>query len=282
MLCGWMPYSGNLVAGWILVFLLLDRLEGVKLRSNTSQEDIAKVLGEPGGFDLSDAASKIRRNLLLASSVVLVLILGGIEPSPNLSIFGVAFEGVTSFKLMIGLSLVLGYNFLHYMWYCFEIYSEWAIRITGTKLAFVTGAKVGASGEDYPEDPKQSTLYGWWLHESRSMPAYDDLVLKVDRSVKELEEHVKQWQAAGFIKAHEIDPSIAGLNNNLMLMSQACYYLGGVITNNRIPVSLARFDNRFKLLLRSQNIRIALIEVGFPIALSLTAAGYLIRFFWVH
>jgi len=43
------------------------------------------------------------------------------------------------------------------------------------------------------------------------------------------------------------------------------------ISDQRIPVSLKRFDNWFQLFLRSQNLRWLIIEFLFPIVLGLSA-----------
>ncbi|WP_223513463.1 hypothetical protein [Pseudomonas sp. GL-R-26] len=252
------------------------------MRQHPTQNELEKALGEPVGFDISDVASKIRRNLLLASMVVLVLILGGIEPSSEVSIFGVALKGVTSFKLMVGLALVLCYNLCHYLWYCYELYSEWSVRVTGTKLAFVTGAKLGATGADYPDDPKQSTLYTWWLQEARSMTAYSDLLRRVEKSIEGLNGHVEHLEKVDGTVGGTVSRSIQEVSSSLQQIKHSLASTEDVIANTRIPFSLERFDKRFELLLKSQNARVLLIEVALPIALSLVSIWYLIRFFLQH
>ncbi|UEB93480.1 hypothetical protein LIS66_13795 [Pseudomonas sp. HN2] len=254
-------------------------LEEIMVREHPSRSEISKILGEPVGFDISETASKLRRNLLLVSLVVIVLIVGEIQPGADISLFGVKLTGVTPLKLMIGLTVLLFYNFVHYLWYCYELYSEWTIRITGTRLAFVTGGRYGAVGADYPDNPKQSTLYTWWLQESRSMVAYEKLVSKVDESVSAIERHIDGLQRADMTVAGSISISIQSLAKNILQVRQALEATESVITNNRVPESLGRFDNRFRLLLKSQNLRVLLIEVGIPVLLSFVAAAYLARFF---
>jgi hypothetical protein len=248
-------------------------------RQHPSREEIAKVLGEPVGFDISETARKIRLNLLLASAVVIVLILGEIQAGADVSLFGIKLTGVTSFKLMVGLAVILAYNLAHYLWYSYELYSEWCIRLTGTKLTFVTGAKLAATGADHPDNPKQSTLYTWWLQEARSMPAYEDLLRKVDENIKVLDAHVEQLQKADMTPAGSVSQSIHGVKNTLEQVRGTLAATESVITNTRVPESLDRFDNRFKLLLKSQNLRILLIEICMPVAISLVAAVFLVRFF---
>jgi hypothetical protein len=244
-----------------------------------TQEEISKVLGAPVGFDISETASKLRRNLLLVSVVVIILILGEIQPGADVSIFGVKLIGVTPFKLMVGLSVLLGYNLIHYLWYCYELYSEWAVRITGTRLAFVTGGKYGSVGADYPDDPKQSTLYTWWHQQARAMTAYSHLLERVDESIREFSARTDELQEVDRTAAGTVTMSIQGMKNTLEEVRQSLASVESVISDARVPESLRRFDSRFKLLLKSQNLRIVWVEVGMPVILSVIAAFYLSKFF---
>ncbi|KEY88738.1 hypothetical protein PC358_06295 [Pseudomonas capeferrum] len=214
--------------------------------------------------------------------VVLVLIVGEIEAGSDFSILGVKLTGVTPFKLMVGLSIVLIYSLIHFIWYCYELYSEWSVRVTGTKLAFVTGAKLGATGADYPDDPKQSTLYTWWIQEARSMTAYSDLLNRVGESVQQFSVHVEQLQQRDMTVGGSVSSSIQGMNNTLEQIRRSLDSTESTITNTRVPESLARFDRRFSLLLKSQNLRMLVVEVGIPIILSLAAGCYLVSFFFQH
>ena len=252
------------------------------MRQHPTREEIAKVLGEPVGFDISETAAKLRRNLMLISILVMVLIVGEISAGNDFSIFGVKLVGVTPSKLMVGLSIVLAYTLLHFLWYCYEHYSEWSIRITGTKLAFVTGAKLGATGADYPDNPRQSTLYSWWLQESRSMKAYDELLSRVDESIRRFESHTERLQQIDMTAAGTVSQSIQGMKNTLEQVRSSLASTESTITNTRIPESLERFDKRFRLLLKSQNMRSAFVEIGVPVVLSLGASACLIWFFLKH
>lgn len=252
------------------------------MRQHPARDEISKVLGEPVGFDISEVAAKLRRNLILVSMVVLVLILGEIEAGKDFSVLGIKLTGVTPFKLMVGLSIVLMYTLVHFMWYCYELYSEWVVRVTGTRLGFVTSGKYGAVGADYPDDPKQSTLYTWWVQEAKSMGAYSDLVNRVDTSIQDFSAHIDQLGNRDMTTAGSVTASIQGMKNTLEQLRGALSSTESVITNTRIPESLSRFDRRFSLLLKSQNLRTLVVEVALPILLSLTATCYLVRFFIQH
>jgi hypothetical protein len=242
---------------------------------------LQKSLGEPVGFDISEAAAKIKRNLILVSSVVLVLIFGGVEAAPGVSIFGVSLTGVTSTKLMIGLSVVLFYSFAHYLWYCYELYSEWVIRLTGAKLGFVTSGTFGAEGMDYPSDPKQSTLYNWWLQQSQSLVDYKGIASKLDEQVEKINLRIddiinNENPTANIAMTHQ---AIASLKTSVEQIDTSIRTTEAILTQTRIPVSLARFDRRFGLLLKSQNMRIFLIEIALPIALAVFSGASLAKFF---
>lgn len=250
------------------------------VRQHPSKEELEKTLGAPIGFGISDTAMKLRRNLLLTSVVIIILVAGEIQPGADFSLLGVKLTGVTPFKLMVGLAVMLGYNLIHYVWCCYEFYSEWAIRITGTKLGFVTGAKWASEGADYPDDPKQSSLYTWWLQEARSIGAYRELLVKVEDGLRSLNGHVDELQAKDMSAAGTVSRSIQEVKSSLDQIQSSVESSEGVILSTRIPVSLERFDNRFRLLLKSQNIRIVLIEIGLPLAVSAFSIVYLIRFFF--
>lgn len=250
------------------------------VRQHPSKEELEKTLGAPIGFGISDTAMKLRRNLLLTSVVIIILVAGEIQPGADFSLLGVKLTGVTPFKLMVGLAVMLGYNLIHYVWCCYEFYSEWAIRITGTKLGFVTGAKWASEGADYPDDPKQSSLYTWWLQEAQSMGAYRDLLVKVEDGLRSLNGHIDELEVKDMSTAGTVSRSIQEVKSSLDQIKRSVESSESVILSTRIPVSLERFDNRFRLLLKSQNIRIVLIEIGLPLAISAFSIVYLIRFFF--
>lgn len=239
------------------------------------------VLGKPAGFDISEAAAKIRRNLILVSSVILALVFGGVESKPDFIIFGVSLVGVTSVKLMLGLFLVLIYTVLHYAWYVYELYSEWSVRLTGTNFAFNDVPRTRPDNSDYPVDPKQSSIYSWWIQEVSSYGAYSELLHAVEKYIEETRSRLNEIESGSnnsldFTIVHQ---SVGGLENTL---SQVRYVLSSnekLFLSDRIPVSLGRFDRRFRSLLRSQNLRVVLVEVALPFALALCALFSLVKFF---
>ena len=245
------------------------------------EKALQKVMGEPVGFDISEPATKIKRNLILVSIVIIVLLWGGVEAKPDVSIFGVSLTGVTSIKMMLGLSALLIYSLVHYLWYCYELYGEWVIRITGVSVGFITGGTFSGDGMDYPSNPKQSTLYNWWRERSRDLPDYRKTANKIEESFEDIKSKIESIRES------------AGLRYNVDSARDAVQHLQGVIGQlageishanqlldaARIPVSLERFDRRFRLLLKSQNARVLVVEILFPVLLAVLSAGSIIHFF---
>lgn len=111
------------------------------------------------------------------------------------------------------------------------------------------------------------------------MGSYRDLLVKVEDGLKSLNGHIDELQKKDMSPAGSVGHSIQELKSSLDQIKRSVESSEGVILNTRIPVSLERFDNRFRLLLKSQNIRIVLIEIGLPLAVSAFSVVYLIRFF---
>ncbi|WP_064116724.1 hypothetical protein [Pseudomonas fluorescens] len=241
---------------------------------------VDKALGSPVDFESSDEAKKIKRNLLTISVIVIALILGEITASDKISLFGVSLEGVTPQKLMSGLGLFLIYNFLHYIWFCFDLFGEWSIRITGTRSAFITAGMFASKDCDYPSDPKQSSLYNWWRSERHGL-------IKTERRIEDAEEIAKYLDE---VRTPPPNKSFGDLRIDSHLGEQALtkeinsirsdlQEIKKLLDAPRITVSLRRFDKRFELLLRSQNLKVLLFELLLPNLIAAFAVLLLYGFF---
>ena len=239
------------------------------------EESLNKVLGNPVGFENSESGAKIKRNLIIISVVVIALVLGEITASDRVSLFGVSLEGVTPEKLMTGLGIFLGYNFIHYSWCCYDLFGEWQLRVTGTRTAYVTAATFGSDGVDYPSEPRQSTLYNWWIRE-RLRIIY--VAQQIERAEKLQEFLDKTSQEALFIEGCQNFPHV-DFSEEIKALKMDVDSVKRRLNEPRISVSLKRFDNRFQILLRSQNLRVFVTELLFPNLLAAYAFLLLYAFF---
>jgi len=63
------------------------------------------------------------------------------------------------------------------LWGAIDSFCEWRLRITGTRAAFITTGILSSESGDYPNDPRHSTLYFWWVKNAKII---DNLTEKVD------------------------------------------------------------------------------------------------------
>ena len=237
-----------------------------------SIEAVEKVLGKPvdGGF--TDNALKVRRNLLAISFVSIFIVIAGIKLDPSSSVLGFKFIGITDSMVTRGLIIATSYLLVHFLWYSFENLLEWRLRVTGTRLAFVTGSRFGSGHADYPDDPRQSTLYSWWTNNANRIGS-------LQTPIDELAEKVQEWEAKiTQFKDGKDSLNLANAMSTLSNTSKAIADLTRKIEHTektlcslRISTSLRHFDGWFELFLRSQNLRWLLIEMILPIGVGTTA-----------
>ncbi|MDR7123114.1 hypothetical protein [Rheinheimera soli] len=100
--------------------------------SNEKLDAVEKALGNPVAGDLSDNALKVRRNLLAFGIVSIVITIGGVKIDPASSVLGFKFVGISEDLITNSLLVTNVYFLLHFIWYAFEGFLEWRLRVTGT------------------------------------------------------------------------------------------------------------------------------------------------------
>lgn len=236
-------------------------------QSENTIEAIAKVLGEPAFAELPENAWKIRTNLILAAVVSIVIVFGDLHIEPDSQILGLKFKGLSDTILTNGLIAVVAYLLLHFVWASLDAMLEWRIRVTGTRVAFQTTARLASEHGDYPNDPRQSTLYNWWKDEARKVGN-----LRVH--MQELESRLSKWEAelqakltegADAVNIRNAVMSIASSREDIGKLSRDVKAAAETIESSRIPTSLKRFDSWYELFLRSQNLRWLIIDFFAPV-----------------
>ena len=237
---------------------------------------VEKALGNPVAGDLSENALKVRRNLLVFGVISVFVTLGGVKLDPTSSVLGFKFSGVSEALITNSLLAANIYFLLHFIWYAFEGILEWRLRVTGTRLAFLTGSRFGSEHADYPDDPRQSTLYTWWLDNAKRIGNFKVTADDLSEKIKIWEEKVSSFQngndSLNLANAMSTLNQARGVADKLTKQIETTEK---TLTAMRIPCSLGRFDGWFKLFLKSQNIRWLLIDILLPIAIG-AAAIYLL------
>lgn len=233
----------------------------------TPEQCLEKIMGEPVGFATTEQAEKLKRNLMLVSFVILVMVFGGINPSDSVTIFSLKLGGLTSHKIMIGTLIILTYTYVHYLSVCYEVWGEWVVRVTGARVAYVTGIAEDRPGMDYPSNPRHSTFYTWWKREAARFPIHYKQQLELAEEAKIILNELApkdgddQWLARSNMNR------VADISGRLIQMTSTFESTKNLLMDPRITLSLKRFDLRYELLIRAQNLRVFIFELVVPIAL---------------
>lgn len=151
---------------------------------------------------------------------------------------------------------------------------EWRLRLTGSRVEHVTTARFAEEGLDYPNDPRQSTLYTWWAEEAGRIG-------NLQAPLDELDVKIKEWE--GKLEALKGEHPGNGLNyaNAMGNLAQTSKQIADLkrhvetaaktIESVRIPASLARFDDFFRLARTTANMRWFLLEISMPLIVGLVA-----------
>jgi hypothetical protein len=124
-------------------------------------DKVEKALGDPVIDELPDFVQKLRRTLLLSSTLVLLYVWGDVKLEKTAPL-GIEIRELSEFVIDVSLLSIILYNLIHFVWYCVDYIGIWRIHLTSTRLKFQTGSKWGSEHADYPDDPQQSNLYRWW------------------------------------------------------------------------------------------------------------------------
>jgi hypothetical protein len=235
-------------------------------------EAVEKVLGEPAFSELPENAWKVRTNLILAAVISIAVVFGDLHIEPDSQILGLKFKGLTDRVLTNGLIAVVAYLFVHFLWASMDSLLEWRLRITGTRVAFVTTARLASEHGDYPNDPRQSSLYNWWKDEARRIGNLTRHFPEIDAKIVEWETKLRAQFTDGPDAMNIVNATanLSGVREQIAKLGREVKEASESIDSARIPASLERFDNWYALFLRSQNLRWLVIDFLAPVL----AGGY--------
>ncbi|WP_394135927.1 hypothetical protein [Aliivibrio fischeri] len=237
------------------------------------QEQIESVMKEPLAIQPSDYEEKIRRNLIIVSSVTLVVIKLGLMPTNDSRFLGgMQFDNLTPETIYIILLCIVAYEFTHYSWLLVNKFTYWRIRLTGIKHSEFRGNR-GSMGSTYEQldftgNADNSNLYIWMIE---NKDATLSLTERIDNNWLEVENLCQE------LKSESVNSSkIAEILRKLNDIENTSNALKQHLENIRISASLHRFDNWFHFLVRSQGARWLLLDVFFPIIMGSASLYFLV------
>lgn len=249
-------------------------------KNDKTIEAVEKALGEPASAEFTDNTWKIRTNLIVASVIGITVSWADLQIDSSSSVLGLKFAGLNDSVVRGALVWIVGYLLAHFLWSAFDSLLEWRLRVTGTRVAFVTTGRVASEHADYPGDPRKSTLYNWWKEEAEKIGSISQSIKSIEELLKSLEKDLDE-RYRNHDNTNEVINACAShihtTNSRVIDLNRSVDELRRVLESQRIPVSLQRFDRWFQIFLRSQNLRWLVIEFGFPIMLGAMALRLLCR-----
>lgn len=239
---------------------------------------VAEVLGKPVGFEISEPAARVRKTLLAVALALVCVVVAEIEPENTFTIFGVALKGVTPDKIVFGGVIVLTFTLIHFVVYITELVMEWRVRVTGTHTAFQPGQSNNQEA-DYHVDPRQSTLYGWWLGRSKRLQVIEELAHKITSDLEEIKQHYgRPTDYPDETNYGDASILVDRLTGDLRMLTEELGEHRGIVISRRIDVSLRRFEGWFEIFLGLQSSRVIIMEVAIPIALGFFSLGCAVKY----
>ena len=101
-------------------------------------------LGSPVFIGSDERTDKVRGHLIFAAAISLFVTVADLHFGSGSSFLGLEITGLTDHVAYIALLVFVGYQLVHYVWCAWDAFLEWRLRITGTRVAFMTGVRLGS------------------------------------------------------------------------------------------------------------------------------------------
>lgn len=237
------------------------------------------LMGKPFGLEYSEDVLKTRRNLLAVGAISVLICSAGLTVQTagaggNVTpILGWPLTGMTQRVLLWSLIVLTTYLLLHFMWASIDAIHEYALRSTGLPKEVQYGeATWGPEGAEPLTDPRQSTLYSWWLWQSRQAVP---LQSKIEEQKSNLDSYLSALEGYKAspnevaVQHADVLRNAASIQQAIVNLQQSVKALHGTLSDPRLVVSLSRFDAAFRWRALSQNARWIVLEFGLPVVLGI-------------
>lgn len=220
-----------------------------------SNKELDKLLGEPVIFDYDDETLKNKKTLLVISIVGIVISFFGISLSTDSSLFGLKFHNLSQSLLINSVLIFNVFFWVKFIWMSSEYFMQWRLRVSGSGKYSSSKGEYRGLALDYSSDPRQSTLYNWWLTHAEY---FRNNSCDISQSLKEIRE----------LLGNENWSSHRGTMTELIGQTeQHLEKISRIFMQDRIKYSLERFDNAFFLFVKVQNWRWLILDFSLPIIL---------------
>lgn len=242
------------------------------------QAAIEKIMGEPYMPDFSEGALKVRRNLLAVSLISIAGTVAGVRVAPDSPVFGFHLEHLNQAVIGDAIAVVIGYMLVHFFWYVVDAFAGWRLRVTGTRVAFITAGTYGSADLDYPSDPRQSTLYNWWRSRRPAIAQLCDGLPAIEASLDRVQKSLADLQTSPDVvnDSTNVLRSLGEVRQSFDHLKRAIEASKSLEESPRMLFSLRRFDRWYGFWLRSQNLRWLVLDAGLPLLIGAAALALVI------
>lgn len=207
--------------------------------------DFDLLLQKPNIEPLDNNTQRIRRNLLVASIIGIILTIGSATFSSQNGFSGFKFEDLNILHVYLFLIAALVYFLCHFLWASSDHLKENRHRLTGIKIPKATVASYAASTRFEPctNEERQTTLFSWWKGQRQKAKYFQTIIESIEKNIEK----------------SQYEPAINSIKQQIEDMSSKTEY---------IEFALLRFESGFWKHQRSQILRWFLFDVGIPCMLA--------------
>lgn len=227
-----------------------------------------KALGEPFALEFTEYVRKVRNNLMFIGILSIIIVVENIRLSTSSSLFGLQFLGWDMkmiYQVLFGINI---YFLIHFIWLAWDYFIEWRLRLTGTHKIYKTIAP--NSDVDQAADPRQTTLYFWWNNMTRNTENLEDQMKSIDKVFSDLDNKIRKEN-----NPYDIARGLSDIKIELQKIDSNIKTFNSILSSNRIPASLEKFENIFHNFQNSQMWRWIIIEMLMPILIGANAVSWL-------
>ena len=139
-------------------------------------------------FLMHDGNSKIIRiQLMVFSSIVIILSNESMTIKGNIRILGVNIDGFTEIYFFSIMFWLLSYQLIHFLWVSTESFTEWRLRQTALETASWGGNGLIVKSMDQNIKARNNTLYAYLHDVIIDGTDYDKKIEKLNDAFKEIE-----------------------------------------------------------------------------------------------
>ncbi|TOQ03061.1 hypothetical protein, partial [Vibrio parahaemolyticus] len=148
--------------------------------------DFDLLLQKPNIEPLDNNTQRIRRNLLVASIIGIVLTIGSATFSSQNGFSGFKFEDLNILHVYLFLIAALVYFLCHFLWASSDHLKENRYRLTGIKIPKATVASYAASPTFEPRtnEERQTTLFSWWKGQRQQSEHFQTIIESIEKNIE--------------------------------------------------------------------------------------------------